>query len=103
MRVVLSILGAGVLAVVAAVPALSAPATATFALAPEHYDPSLSATQSYFVAVARPGSSFANAVRVRNLGKTTGTAYLYAVDATSGQTSGAVYLDRTKPRRGVGA
>jgi hypothetical protein len=92
------------LAVVAASPAAVAGApAASFALAPQHYDPALAATQSYFVAVGQPGETFANNVRVRNVGTKAGTALLCAVDATTGKTSGAVYLDRTKPRPGVGS
>lgn len=103
MRLRFAILGAGLLAALGVSSASAASGAATFALVPQHYDTSLRVTQSYFVAVAKPATSFSNGVQVRNLGSTTGTAYLYAVDATTGQTSGAVYLDRAKPRRGVGA
>jgi hypothetical protein len=108
MRLRLSILAALTFAValssaaVSAAPASASRGTASFALVPQHYDPGLGATQSYFVAVAHPGETFTNSVRVRNLGTQTGTALLYAVDATTGQTSGAVYLDRSNPRPGVG-
>jgi hypothetical protein len=84
-------------------PAFAAPGAASFALIPEHYDSGLRASQSYFVADLGAGRTYRNSVRVRNLGSRTGTALLYAVDATTGQTSGAVYLDRTKPRVGVGS
>jgi hypothetical protein len=103
MRLWLSVLGAALLGAFAAVPASAGSGAAVFALTPQHYDPSLNATRSYFVAVAGPGTTFLNSVRVRNTGTASGTALLYAVDATTGQTSGAVYLDRSKPRRGVGA
>ena len=104
MRLWLSVLGAALLgAFAAATPAAAASGAAVFALVPQHYDPSLNATRSYFVAVAGPGTTFQNSVRVRNTGTTSGTALLYAVDATTGQTSGAVYLDHSRPRRGVGA
>ncbi len=103
MRRVLCVFATGALALLGASSAPAAPGAATFALVPQRYDPSLHASRSYFVAVARPGKTFTNSVRVRNLGKETGTALLYAVDATTGRTSGAVYLDRTRPRRGVGA
>jgi hypothetical protein len=76
---------------------------AVFALHPEHYDPSLPVTESYFVVKAKPGDAVANAIRVVNTGTRPGTVLLYPVDATTGRTSGAVYLDRTKPRRDVGA
>jgi len=104
MRLRLCMLGcAAVAAAIAAAPAPAAPGAATFAVIPEHYDPSLRATQSYFVADLRPGQTYTNSVRIRNLGNQTGTALLYAVDATTGQTSGAVYLDHAKPRQDVGA
>lgn len=103
MRLRLSVLACAALAALAAAPASAAPGAASFALIPEHYDPGLHASQSYFVVDERPGQTYTNSVRIRNLGKQTGTALLYAVDATTGQTSGAVYLDRAKPRRGVGA
>ncbi len=104
MRLRLSILAALTFgAMLTATPASASPGTASFALVPQHYDPGLQATQSYFVAVAHSGDTFTNSVRVRNLGTHTGTALLYAVDATTGQTSGAVYLDRSKPRPGVGS
>jgi hypothetical protein len=76
---------------------------AVFALHPEHYDPKLAVTQSYFVARAQPGDTITNSVRVVNTGARPGTVLLYPVDATTGRTSGAVYLDRTKQRRDVGA
>ncbi len=104
MRLRLSVLGAALLgAFAAALPASAASGAAVFALVPQHYDPSLNATRSYFVAVARPGTTFRNSVRVSNAGTASGTALLYGVDATTGQTSGAVYLGRRMPRHGVGA
>jgi hypothetical protein len=103
MRLRLSVLACAALAVALAAPhAHAASGAATFALIPEHYDPALHASQSYFVVDGRPGQTYTNSLRIRNLGKRTGTALLYAVDATTGQTSGAVYLDRTRPRLGVG-
>lgn len=92
-----------VLGALACANASAAAGQAVFALHPEHYDPALRVTESYFVAQAHPGTSFTNAVRVANTGTAPGTALLYPVDATTGQTSGAVYLDRTKPRPGVGS
>jgi hypothetical protein len=104
MRLWLSVLGAALLGAFAvATPAAAAPGAAVFALVPEHYDPSLNATRSYFVAVATSGTTFQNSVRVRNMGTKGGTALLYAVDATTGQTSAAVYLGRRMFRRGVGS
>src|SRR5581483_10549345 len=76
---------------------------ASFALKPLKYDPALSATKSYFILDAKPGDVIHDQIRVVNTGGKTGTAYLYPVDATTGQTSGAVYLSRQSPRRDVGA
>jgi hypothetical protein len=58
---------------------------------------------SYFVLDARPGATLKRAVRVVNTGDTAGTVRLYAVDATTGQTTGAVYRGPRDPRRTVGA
>jgi Bacterial protein of unknown function (DUF916) len=102
-RRALILAGAAVLAALACARVSAAPGQAVFALHPEHYDPALQVTESYFVEKGRPGTSFTNAVRVVNTGTAPGTVLLYPVDATTGQTSGAVYLDRTKPRPGVGS
>ena len=56
-----------------------------------------------FAAALRMYLSRDDRIRVVNTGGRTGTAYLYAVDATTGQTSGAVYLSRQSPKRDVGA
>jgi WxL Interacting Protein, host binding domain len=104
MRTFLTFLACAAVAGVAAQSAVAAgPQAASFALNPVHYDPSVRASKSYFIVQAKPGDVVSNSVRVYNLGGVTGTAYLYAVDGTTGQTSGAVYLDRNRPRRGVGA
>ena len=102
-RLALILAGAAALAAVASGGASAADGQAVFALHPEHYDPALQVSQSYFVTQARAGTSFTNAVRVVNTGTRAGTVFLYPVDATTGKTSGAVYLDRAKPRRSVGS
>lgn len=93
------------LAAVAVAPAARAagPAQAVFALRPVHFDTAMPATRSYFVLRARPGQTIASEVRVTNVGAAAGTALLYPVDATTGQTSGAVYESRGAARRDVGA
>src|SRR5438105_5266491 len=106
MRRRLSVVLATLLSGVAAASAGSAPGAtgeARFALKPVTYDSALAVTKSYFVLVARPGVVIADRIRIVNTGGQTGTAYLYAVDATTGQTSGAVYLSRQSPKRDVGA
>lgn len=110
MRLRVSILAAALLCGAAVVSPASGSAVpvhgrgdASFALKPLKYDPALSATKSYFILDAKPGDVIHDQIRVVNTGGKTGTAYLYPVDATTGQTSGAVYLSRQSPRRDVGA
>jgi hypothetical protein len=74
-----------------------------FGLRPVHYDPQRPATQSYFVYDAALGQTLTDAVLVRNSGTAAGTVRLYAVDATTGATSGVVYLTGDAPRQDVGA
>jgi hypothetical protein len=87
-----------VAALLAALPATAWGSGATFALKPA------SPTETgYFVFEGRPGQTVRGAVRVLNVGTVPGRASLYSVDATTGQTSGAVYRSRQEPKRGVGA
>lgn len=94
---------AAALAVTVAALLLTAPAVAwgsgaTFALKP------VAPTKTgYFVFKGQPGQTVHGAVRVLNVGTASGRSGLYAVDATTGQTSGAVYRSRQEPRRDVGA
>lgn len=69
----------------------------TFAL-----KPASPAKLGYFVYQSTPGATIRGKVRVINVGSKAGQTTLYAVDATTGQTSGAVYRSRQEPRRGVG-
>lgn len=84
-------------------PAHAADGKPNFGLRPVLYDASNPATKSYFVFDSHPGMILYNRVRVTNSGTATGTAALYAVDATTGQTSGTVYLSHNDMRRDVGA
>ena len=59
--------------------------------------------KGYFVYSARAGSRITGQVTVVNTSSARGTVLLYAVDATTGQTTGAVYLSRARQRRDVGA
>lgn len=61
------------------------------------------AQAGYFVFKGAPGQTVSGAVRVLNVGTEAGRTSLYSVDATTGQTSGAVYRSRQEPRRDVGA
>lgn len=58
--------------------------------------------RSWFVFRARPGRVVTGAVRVTNDGRAPGTVLLYPVDATTGRTSGAVYLTNSRAPSGDG-
>jgi hypothetical protein len=85
-----------------AAPASALAGQASFAIKPLRFDPTVPATRSYFILRLRPGRTLSSRFVVSNVGTGLGTAFLYPVDATTGQTSGAVYLSRTSPRRDVG-
>jgi hypothetical protein len=76
---------------------------ANFALQPVLYDPANPVTESYFVFDSKPGIVVKSSVRVTNAGTAKGSVSLYPVDATTGQTSGAVYLSHDAPRKDVGS
>lgn len=76
---------------------------ASFSMQPVVYSPSNVLTKSYFIFDGKPGIVEKNSIRVTNTGNIPGTANLYAVDATTAQTSGAVYLSKDSPRNDVGA
>lgn len=77
-------------------------AAPSFALRPVKYNPALPETESYFVLAMEPGATIRRRIRVTNVGTAAGTLELYAVDATTGRTSGTVYKNRTARRRDVG-
>lgn len=57
----------------------------------------------YFVFSGRAGKTIRGTLAVSNMSSTAaGTIRLYGVDATTGQTTGAVYRSGTQPRRDVG-
>jgi hypothetical protein len=76
---------------------------ALFTLAPARYKPGDAASRPYLILQTAPGASLTEAFRVTNIGTASGTARLYPVDATTGQTGGVVYLQQANPRRDVGA
>jgi hypothetical protein len=79
----------------------AAPASAagpTFAL-----KPATEAKLGYFVLAGQPGATLRGKVEVINVGSKAGKTSLYTVDATTGQTSGAVYRSKGEPRPGVGS
>jgi hypothetical protein len=57
----------------------------------------------YFVYDAKPGASVTGKLQVTNTGNRGGTVRLFAADATTGQTSGTVYLTSGEKQRDVGA
>jgi len=59
--------------------------------------------KGYFIYTAHGGARLTGQVAVINTSSARGTVRLYAVDATTGQTTGAVYLSRAQRRRDVGA
>lgn len=86
-----------------ATPAAALAGQSSFALRPLKFDPTVPATKSYFILRLRPGQGISSRFVVSNVGTNPGTAFLYPVDATTGQTGGAVYLSRTSPKRDVGS
>jgi hypothetical protein len=60
-------------------------------------------TGGYFTLKAQPGETVKDAVLVANPGTVPVKILLYAVDATSGQNGGAVYMNNDDPRKDVGA
>jgi WxL interacting protein linking bacterial and host surfaces len=65
--------------------------------------PATASKSGYFILSARPGATIHGIAQVLNIGDRPGTASLYAVDGTTGQTSGAVYRSRQQRRTDVGA
>jgi|SRR5581483_6094399 len=55
----------------------------------------------YFVYTAKPGALLHGLLRITNVGDKSGATPVYAADATTGSTTGVVYLTNTTPR-GVG-
>ena len=57
----------------------------------------------YFVYDTKPGTTLSGRVQVTNTGDRAGTVKLFAADATTGQTSGTVYLTSGERQHDVGA
>jgi hypothetical protein len=79
--------------------ALGAPGKAVFAVKPQ----APHSPRGYFVLAGAPGQELGGSVLVSNVGRRSGRVDLYPVDATTGQTSGAVYRGPGAARRDVGA
>ena len=61
------------------------------------------ARQPYYIFNSSPGAVIHGEAKVVNVSSVAGEAKLFAVDATTGQTSGAVYESEGAPRRKVGS
>jgi hypothetical protein len=72
-------------------------------LQPAYYDPNSPVTRSYFIFNTTPNAHFKSAVRVSNTGLVAGHATLYSTDATTGATSGTVYMGQNYKSKEVGA
>lgn len=92
-----------VLALVLLSPVASADAAAGATGGPRFSLTPAAGTRSYLVADGRPGIVIRRTLRITNTGERTGAVRLYAVDATTGTTSGAVYRSEQAPRTDVGA
>jgi len=76
----------------------SAAAKAVFSVQPTN-----TTATGYLVLTGSSGKTIQSSVEVLNTGDKTGSASVYAVDGTTGQTSGAVYRSRQEARKDVGA
>src|SRR5262249_11991416 len=76
---------------------------AQFSVRPATSDPTGAAGAAYFIYTMQPGATVHGQLRVTNTGTMRGSVALYPVDATTGQTSGVVYLGRRDPHTDVGA
>jgi hypothetical protein len=83
--------------------AYAAGGTPILGIQPAYFDPKDPISRAYFIFNSHSGALIQNAVRVTNSGSVTGHATLYGTDATTGTTSGAVYLDKTAQRQDVGS
>lgn len=85
-------------ALLAAPPSVAAARGPAFGLRPVGRWP-----RGFFVYSAPAGRLLHGSIAVVNSGTAAGTVKLYSADATTGRTSGAVYLTSGEPRHGVGA
>jgi hypothetical protein len=85
------------------VPVHAAGGQPVIGLQPAYFDPHHPISRAYFIFNSTPGAHIQSAVRVINSGSVTGHATLYGTDATTGATSGAIYLDKTAKRQDVGS
>jgi hypothetical protein len=59
--------------------------------------------RGYFTYTSKPDNLIQDSIHVTNIGTVRGSVDLYAVDATTSQTSGVAFVDPEAPRQDVGA
>jgi Bacterial protein of unknown function (DUF916) len=82
---------------------LAADAPSALANAVFSVQPAKRSQSGYFILAATPGAMVRSSVEVLNVGDKPGSASVYSVDGTTGQTSGAVYRSREERRKDVGS
>lgn len=91
-------IGCGLVLALVAANARGALASVVFSV-----QPAKKSQSGYFIFAVAPGATVRSSVEILNVGDRPGSASVYAVDGTTGQTSGAVYRSRQEPRKDVGA
>ena len=84
-------------------PAVQAQTASGFSLRPANPDPTAAVSQSYFVYTVAAGATKSDELLVLNTGADPVTLDLYAVDALTGATTGAVYAGRSPAPKEAGA
>jgi len=77
--------------------------TAHFSIAPGNIPHSNKIHRGYFTYTSQPDMLVEDSIHVTNVGTVRGSVDLYAVDATTSQTSGVTFFTPDDPRRDVGA
>lgn len=75
----------------------------SFSIIPADFDPHDAKAVPYFNVASNQGATTHLSLRISNVGSQVGTALIYAVDMTTGTTSGAVFKNRTDVRSDVGS
>jgi hypothetical protein len=91
-----------VLLLASGTPALAQAPAGGFSLRPANPDPAVPASQAYFVHTVAAGAARGDEVLAINAGDQPTALDLYAVDALTGATTGAVYANRDTPPTGAG-
>lgn len=91
------------LLLLASAQSVAAQSETSFSLRPANPDRAFAATQAYFIMEVAPGMTKSDELLVLNSGATPLVLDLYAVDAVTGSTTGAVYTNRGTQPHGAGA